>query len=122
MMRLIPLPASQDNDLWFCGARPVLEALQREGLELEAILVKHHHPAREEIGGRQFEGTPMQMRQSVEKLASVPGETRGCRTHEHTLSNLKLALAVEPANLQLINYGKPGTMPPPDDVSKNGFR
>lgn len=60
-MKLIPLPAFQDNYLWFVhdghsalvvdpgDARPVLAALQREGLKLDAILVTHHHP--DHIGG-----------------------------------------------------------------------
>ena len=55
-MRLIPLPASQDNYLWFLhdgrralvvdpgDAQPVLAALQRESLELAAILVTHPLP------------------------------------------------------------------------------
>ena len=50
-MKLIPLPAFQDNDLWFLhdghralvvdpgDAQPVMGSLQREGLKLEAILV-----------------------------------------------------------------------------------
>ena len=55
-MNLIPLPASQDNDLWLLhdgcralaadpgDAQPVLACLQRDGLQLGAILVTHHHP------------------------------------------------------------------------------
>jgi hydroxyacylglutathione hydrolase len=194
MMRLIPLPAFQDNYLWFLhdgrralvvdpgDAQPVLEALQRESVELEAILVTHHHPdhiggldqlrdatgakvygpAHEKIPeplvrlvegdritalglefrvidvpghtaghiaffcenidgrplvfcgdtlfsggcGRLFEGTPAQMAESLEKLASLPSGTRVCCTHEYTLGNLKFALAVEPGNLQLVHYNK----------------
>ena len=59
------------------------------------ILVKHPHPGHV---GRGCE--------SLEKLASPAGESRACRTHEYTLSNLKFARAVEPGNLQLINCSK----------------
>jgi len=191
-MKLNPLPAFQDNYLWFMhdgrralvvdpgDAQPVLATLQRESLQLEAILVTHHHadhtggvdalreatnaavygPARERIPepftrltegdavnvlglrfsvlevpghtaghiayycddvdgkpllfcgdtlfsggcGRLFEGTPADMLASLDKLAALPGETRVCCTHEYTLSNLKFASAVEPGNLELINY------------------
>ncbi|MDE2147768.1 MAG: hydroxyacylglutathione hydrolase [Burkholderiales bacterium] len=48
--------------------------------------------------GRLFEGTPAQMQQSLAKLAALPGRTRVCCTHEYTLSNLRFAAAVEPAN------------------------
>ena len=64
-MKLIPLPAFQDNYLWLLhdgaeaagralvvdpgDAQPVLTFLQRAGLQLEAILVTHHHP--DHIGG-----------------------------------------------------------------------
>jgi len=55
-MNLIPLPAFTDNYIWLLhdghdalvvdpgDARPVVDALQREGLRLQAILVTHHHP------------------------------------------------------------------------------
>ncbi len=55
-MKLIPLPAFQDNYLWLLhdghwalvvapgDAQPVFAALQRDGLQLEAILVTHPHP------------------------------------------------------------------------------
>ena len=193
-MKLIPLPAFQDNYLWVLhdghralvvdpgDAQPVLAFLQREGLQLEAILVTHHHPdhtggvdmlrdatgaqvygpAREVVPqplvrlsegdsvtvlglqfdvfdvpghtaghiayycadvdgqpllfcgdtlfsggcGRLFEGTPAQMLASLDKLAALPGDTRVCCTHEYTISNLKFALAVEPANAELIHYSQ----------------
>ena len=54
--------------------------------------------------GRLFEGTPAQMLASLDALAALPGNTRVCCTHEYTLSNLKFARAVEPANAELIQY------------------
>ena len=159
---------------------PVVQALQQLGVQLQAILVTHHHadhvggvdalrnatgatvygPARERIPeplvrlaqgdavevlglrfavldvpghtaghiafycpavdgapllfcgdtlfsggcGRLFEGTPAQMLQSLDALATLPGDTRVCCTHEYTLSNLKFARAVEPGNADLIHY------------------
>jgi hydroxyacylglutathione hydrolase len=54
--------------------------------------------------GRLFEGTPAQMLDSLDRLASLPGGSRVCCAHEYTLSNLKFALAVEPGNLALQAY------------------
>lgn len=54
-MKLIPIPAFSDNYIWMLhdGSRaivvdpgdenPVLKALERDGLQLAAILVTHHH-------------------------------------------------------------------------------
>jgi hydroxyacylglutathione hydrolase len=54
--------------------------------------------------GRLFEGTPAQMLASLDKLAALPGDARVCCAHEYTLSNLRFALAVEPANADLTHY------------------
>ena len=55
-MKLIPLPAFSDNYIWMLhdghhalvvdpgAAQPVLDALQQANLQLQAILVTHHHP------------------------------------------------------------------------------
>jgi hydroxyacylglutathione hydrolase len=60
-MKLIPLPAFTDNYIWMLhdgqrawvvdpgDAQPVLDALQRDGLQLQGILVTHHHP--DHVGG-----------------------------------------------------------------------
>ncbi|MEY2953895.1 MAG: hypothetical protein RLZZ401_1982 [Pseudomonadota bacterium] len=60
-MQLIPLPAFSDNYLWLLHtggralvvdpgeASPVFDALQRHRLQLEAILVTHHHA--DHVGG-----------------------------------------------------------------------
>lgn len=195
-MKLIPLPAFTDNYIWVLhdarravvvdpgDAQPVFDFLQQSGLQLQAILVTHHHadhvggvnalrertgarvwgPARENMPqpcsplhqgdrievlglgfevfdvpghtaghiayytadimandsrapvlfcgdtlfsggcGRLFEGTPAQMLASLDALAALPGATRVCCTHEYTLSNLRFAQAVEPANTDLVNY------------------
>lgn len=60
-MNLIPLPAFTDNYIWLLhsghhaivvdpgDAQPVLSALQQYGLQLDAILVTHHHA--DHVGG-----------------------------------------------------------------------
>ena len=48
--------------------------------------------------GRLFEGTPEQMYASLEKLASLPADTRLYCAHEYTLSNARFAAAAEPDN------------------------
>jgi len=56
--------------------------------------------------GRLFEGTPAQMHASLSRLAALPCQTRVCCAHEYTLSNLRFAHAVEPANADLAAYAR----------------
>ncbi|WP_028536980.1 hydroxyacylglutathione hydrolase [Paludibacterium yongneupense] len=48
--------------------------------------------------GRVFEGTPEQMHDSLQRLTTLPPETRIYPAHEYTLSNLAFARAIEPGN------------------------
>lgn len=54
--------------------------------------------------GRLFEGTPQQMRQSLDKLCQLPDNTQIFCTHEYTQANVNFALAVEPDNRVLQQY------------------
>ena len=54
--------------------------------------------------GRLFEGTPLQMFDSLKKFSDLPEETKVYCTHEYTLSNLTFALEVEPNNVDLKKY------------------
>ncbi|MPY24158.1 hydroxyacylglutathione hydrolase [Shewanella psychropiezotolerans] len=54
--------------------------------------------------GRLFEGTPLQMHDSLMTLSRLPTETRVYCAHEYTLANLDFALSVEPTNPELIQY------------------
>ena len=55
--------------------------------------------------GRLFEGTPAQLHASLQALAALPPQTRVCCAHEYTLSNLRFAREVDPANPALAAYG-----------------
>jgi hydroxyacylglutathione hydrolase len=48
--------------------------------------------------GRLFEGTPAQMFNSLNRLASLPPQTAIYCAHEYTLSNARFAAHAEPAN------------------------
>ena len=111
-MKLIPLPAFADNYLWILhdsrnalvvdpgDAQPVLDALQLEGLQLQTILVTHHHldhvggvdalrnatgatvygPARENIPGplnKLQDGDTVKSLGLNFKVMDVPGHTAG---------------------------------------------
>jgi len=190
MLEVSPLRAFSDNYLWLIrapddrrgavvvdpgDARPVEDALARDGLALRAILVTHHHPdhvggvqalaakfrapvfgpSRErmpcdvqpiddgdvvslaDLGlefrvmavpghtlghvayhghgalfcgdtlfsagcGRLFEGTAQQMLASLDRIATLPDDTRVYCAHEYTLSNLRFAAAVEPGNADVL--------------------
>ena len=52
--------------------------------------------------GRVFEGTPQQLHASLEKLTTLPDETRVYCGHEYTLANIAFAKAVEPDNAALL--------------------
>ncbi len=51
--------------------------------------------------GRLFEGTPIQMWNSLQKLSALPPDTQVYCAHEYTQGNLHFALAVEPDNEEL---------------------
>jgi hydroxyacylglutathione hydrolase len=51
--------------------------------------------------GRLFEGTPKQMLDSLDRLASLPDDTLVYCAHEYTLSNLRFAAAIEPDNARV---------------------
>ena len=48
--------------------------------------------------GRVFDGSLAQLHASLERLAALPAQTRICCAHEYTLSNLRFARTIEPAN------------------------
>lgn len=52
--------------------------------------------------GRLFEGSPLQMHQSLSRLAGLPGPTGLFCGHEYTLSNAAFARVVEPENAALL--------------------
>jgi hydroxyacylglutathione hydrolase len=54
--------------------------------------------------GRMFEGTPVQMNNSLSRLRSLPPETAVYCGHEYTAANLKFALTVEPDNRAALEY------------------
>ena len=186
------IPAFSDNYIWLittggasCAvvdpgdAQPVLDVLKDRGLQLDYILITHHHP--DHIGGmrrlqnssgaeifgphdsripgqsrmfgegetvslpklglefgvlevpghtsshiafhghgclfcgdtlfsvgcgRLFEGSPEQMQTSLDKLSTLPPDSRVYCAHEYTLSNCQFALAVEPENPDLVRRAR----------------
>lgn len=56
--------------------------------------------------GRLLEGTPAQMLSSLDRLAALPAKTLVYCAHEYTLSNLRFACALEPANVELASYAR----------------
>ena len=51
--------------------------------------------------GRLFEGTPLMMHASMQKLSKLPADTKVYCGHEYTASNLKFAQHVEPTNAHI---------------------
>jgi hydroxyacylglutathione hydrolase len=54
--------------------------------------------------GRLFEGTATEMVASLEKILTLPEETRIYPAHEYTLANIKFSMLVEPQNRLLQQY------------------
>jgi hydroxyacylglutathione hydrolase len=52
--------------------------------------------------GRLFEGTPVQMLGSLDRIAALPDDTQVYCAHEYTLANLRFAAAVEPGNADVL--------------------
>ena len=53
--------------------------------------------------GRLFEGTPEQMYQSLQRIASLPAQTLVYCAHEYTQHNLDFATTVDPDNRELLS-------------------
>ena len=51
--------------------------------------------------GRLFEGTPIQMWDSLKKLRNLPDHTKVYCTHEYTEQNIRFALSIDPHNQAL---------------------
>jgi hypothetical protein len=79
LMKLIPLPAFQDNYLRSLHDGQRALVVDPGGLQLEAILVMHS------------------------QLSALPNAIRVYRTHEYASSNLKFAPAVAPHNAEVIH-------------------
>src|SRR6202012_5807384 len=56
--------------------------------------------------GRMFEGTPVQMNDSLERLRALPPDTRVYCGHEYTAANLRFALTVDPGNGAIADHAK----------------
>lgn len=56
--------------------------------------------------GRMFEGSPVQLLDSLDRLAALPGDFRVCCGHEYTVANAAFALTIEPDNLALQDHDK----------------
>ena len=56
--------------------------------------------------GRLFEGTPVQMWDSLKKLRALSGDTTVCSGHEYAATNARFALSLEPDNPALISRSK----------------
>lgn len=56
--------------------------------------------------GRLFEGTPVQMFDSMRKIDALPASTTLYSAHEYTLSNAAFAKTVEPDNQEMLAYIK----------------
>lgn len=135
-MYIIPIPAFNDNYLWLLhdgqraaivdpgDAQPVLHALQENGLQLESILVTHHHadhtggvdalreatgakvygPARERIPEpltRLHDGDTVRVLGLDFQVLDVPGHTAGHIAYYHGASTDVRAAAPRPGNLSL---------------------
>src|SRR5271166_731502 len=54
--------------------------------------------------GRMFEGTPVQMSASLQRLSALPPATRVFAGHEYTAANLRFAEAADPGNEAAARY------------------
>lgn len=54
--------------------------------------------------GRLFEGEPEDLERAMDKLSSLPEETRVYFGHEYTVTNLRFASSIEPSNKEIQAY------------------
>ena len=56
--------------------------------------------------GRLFEGTPLMMWKSLQRLRALPEDTKVYCAHEYTEKNMQFALTLQPQNPSLLNYSE----------------
>lgn len=105
-------PVSEPDVINVCDWLPHAHVIDLPGHTLGHIAYYIEHSSRKLLFcgdtlfgagcGRLFEGTPLQMMTSLEKLAALPTETQVYCTHEYTLQNINFALSLEPGNTALI--------------------
>lgn len=101
------IPARPDTTLTLSGTFPSFQVLAIPGHTLDHLA--YYTPGALFCGdtlfaagcGRAFEGTPTQLYDSLQRLASLPPDTQVYCAHEYTVKNLSFACSIEPHHHEL---------------------